>query len=67
MDLDLGLTMPNIELVQAILIYYNMFKFQFLVIAQEHTAAHTDSDEYPIVAFTKKNSSYQLVTLIIKT
>ena len=27
-DLDLDWTMPNVELVQAIFIYYNMFKFQ---------------------------------------
>ena len=26
-DLDLGLTIPNIELVRAIFIYYNIFKF----------------------------------------
>ena len=27
LDLDLGLTMPNIELVRVIFIYYNVFKF----------------------------------------
>ena len=27
-DLDLDRTMPNVELVRAIFIYYNMFKFQ---------------------------------------
>ena len=27
-DLDLDRTMPNVELIQAIFIYYNMFKFQ---------------------------------------
>ena len=27
-DLDLDRTMPNIELVRAIFIHYNMFKFQ---------------------------------------
>ena len=27
-DLDLDRTMPNVELVQAIFIYYNMFKFE---------------------------------------
>ena len=28
LDLDLDRTMPNVELVRAIFIYYNMFKFQ---------------------------------------
>ena len=27
-DLDLDGTMPNVELILAIIIYYNMFKFQ---------------------------------------
>ena len=27
-DLDLDRTMPNVELVRAIFIYYNMFKFE---------------------------------------
>ena len=27
-DLDLDRTMPNVKLVRAIFIYYNMFKFQ---------------------------------------
>ena len=59
-DLDLSPTMPNIELVRNIFIYYNVFKFHvprsisFLVIAETHTHseththtyAHKDSDEY---------------------
>ena len=28
LDLDLDRTMPNVELVQAIFIHYNMFKFE---------------------------------------
>ena len=41
-DLDLGPTMPNIELVRVIFIYYNVFKFQvprsisFCIIVQTH-------------------------------
>ena len=58
-DLDLDLTMPNIELVRAIIIHNNVFQFYvprsipFLVILQKHRQTHTerDSDEYPIVAF----------------
>ena len=46
-DLDLRLTMSNIELVQVIFIYYNIFKYHvsesmsFRVIVQKHK----DSDE----------------------
>ena len=29
-DLDLDWTMPNVELVRAIFIYYNMFKFKLI-------------------------------------
>ena len=68
-DLDLGLTIRNIELVLVIFIYYNAFKFHVprsiscLVIVQQHTYrsihtrthmdAHKDSDEYSLVAFCK--------------
>ena len=60
-DLDLGRTMPNVELVRAIFIYYNMFKFQvnwaiiFLVIVytDRQTDTHTDGDEYSIDAVDK--------------
>ena len=60
-DLDLDRTMPNVELVRAILVYYNMFKFQvgrtiiFLVIVytDRQTHRHTDNDEYSIVAVDK--------------
>ena len=46
-DLDLDRTMPNVELVRAIFIYYNIFKFQvdwtiFLVIV--YTDRHTQTD-----------------------
>ena len=37
-DLDVGSTIPNIELVSVIFIYYNVFKFHV------HTDTHTDSD-----------------------
>ena len=46
-DLDLDQTMPNVELIRAIFIYYNMFKFQvdwtiiFLVIVYTDTQTDT--------------------------
>ena len=46
-DLDLGPTMPNIDLVRDIFIYYNVFKFHvpgsisFRVIVQKHTQGNT--------------------------
>ena len=46
-DLDLGPTMPNIELVRVIFIYFNVFKFQvprsisFCIIVQTHIHTHT--------------------------
>ena len=49
--------MPNVKLIRAILVYYNMFKFQvdwaiiFWVIV--YTDRHTDGDEYSIVAVDK--------------
>ena len=66
-DLDLDRTMPNVELVRAIFIYYIMFKFQvdctiiFLVIVytdththtETHTHRNTDGHEYSIVAVDK--------------
>ena len=68
-DLDLGPTMPNIELVRVIFIYYKVFKFHvprsifFRVIVQKHTHTEThththtyrrtDCNEYSIVAFCK--------------
>ena len=60
-DLDLDRTMPNVELVRAIFIYYSMFKFHvnwtiiFLVIVytDRQTDRHTDNDEYSIVAVDK--------------
>ena len=56
--LDLGPTMPTIELVRVIFIYYYLnFNFldQFLfeLSCKTHTETHTDSDEYSIVAFAK--------------
>ena len=48
-DLDLDQTMPNVELVRAIFIYYSMFKFKWteplffeLSCTQTHTHTHTD-------------------------
>ena len=69
-DLDLGQTMPYIDLVQVIFIYYNVFKFHVPrtislgAIVQEHTHteththtdAHKDSDEYSIVAYKSSHS-----------
>ena len=60
-DLDLGQTMPIIELVQDNFIYYKIFKFQvprsiiFLVIVltDTQTDTQTHNDEYCIVAFDK--------------
>ena len=58
-DFDLGPAMPNIEIVQDIFIYYNVFKFHvyrllaFLVIVQKHGNTHTNSGEYSIVEFCK--------------
>ena len=60
-DLDLDPTKLNIELVRAIFLYYNVFRFRvprsisFLIIVQKHTHTntHRDSNEYPIVAFSK--------------
>ena len=66
-NLDLSVTMPNIEIVRVIFIYYNIFKFHasrsisFGVIVQKythinththkHTYAHKDSDMFSKVAF----------------
>ena len=60
-DLDLDRTMPNVELVGAIFIYFSMFKFQvnltiiFLsfVYTDRQTHTHTDNHEYSIVAVEK--------------
>ena len=63
LDLDLGLTMPNIGLFRVIFIYYNVFKFHvprsILTHTETHTRAHThtythtdahkDPNEYSIV------------------
>ena len=58
-DLDLDPTKLNFELVQSIFIYYKVFQFRvpgsisFRVIVQTHTHTQRDSNEYPIVAFSK--------------
>ena len=59
-DLDLDQTMPNVELVRAIFIYYNMFKFQVTQTHRQtdrrtdrHQDTHTDGHEYSIVAVDK--------------
>ena len=62
-DLALDQTMPNVELVRAVFIYYNMFKFKLffeLSCTQSHiihtdgkTRRHTDRHEYSIVAVDK--------------
>ena len=59
-DLDLDRTMPNVELVRAIFIYYSMFTsieplFFELSCTQtdRQTDRHTDNDEYSIVAVDK--------------
>ena len=49
-DLDLDQTMPNVELIRAILVYYNMFKFQvdwniiFWVIVYTDRQTHTQTE-----------------------
>ena len=74
-NIDLGLAMNNIELVQDIFIYYDVFKFYFhrsitfLVIVQKHgnteTQKHTQTlDEYSIIAFCK-NATITNVLIII--
>ena len=58
-DLDLDRTMPNIELIRAISVYYyvqvssglNHYFFSYRVHRQ--TDRHTDNDEYSIVAVEK--------------
>ena len=67
-DPDLDRTMPNVELVRTIFIYYNMFKnssqlnhffLSYRVHRHTHrqtdrrTDTHTDGDEYSIVAVDK--------------
>ena len=65
-DLDLDRTMPNVELVRAIFIYYSMFNFTsneplFFELSctqtdrqtDRHQDRHTDNDEYSIVAVDK--------------
>ena len=57
-DLDLDQTMPNVELVRAIFIYYYIFKFKlndplFFELSCTQTDRHTDGDEYSIVAVDK--------------
>ena len=60
-DLDLDWTMPNVELIRAILVYYNMFNLQVdwtiifwvIVYTDRQTHTHTDNDEYSIVAVDK--------------
>ena len=53
-DLDLDWTMPNVELVRAIFIYYNMLNHYFLSYhVHRQTDRHTDNDEYSIVAVDK--------------
>ena len=60
-DLDLDRTMPNVELVRAIFIYYSKLKFHVnwtiifwvIVYTDRQTDRHTDNDEYSIVAVDK--------------
>ena len=77
-DLDLDLIMPNIELVRAIFIYYNVLKFHVprLIFYElsckntdtckhTHTDAHTDSDEYSIglVGFNLQKRNYNKLSV----
>ena len=80
-DLDLGPTMPNIELVRVIFIDYNVFKLHvprsisFRVIIQKHTHMEThththtevqkDFNEYSILTFCK-NATITLSTPTLK-
>ena len=51
-DLDLGPTMPNIELVEVIFMYYNVFEFQVLdrflfeLSCKKHTCTETLTHTY---------------------
>ena len=48
LDLDLDLTMPNVKIVQAIFIYYIMFKrIEPLFFELSCTQAHTQLDRHP--------------------
>ena len=55
--LDLDQTMPNVELVRAIFIYYLMLKFHVDKLTHTHihthTHTHTHMGEYSIVAVDK--------------
>ena len=45
-DLDLDWTIPNVELIRAILVYYNMFKWierLFFELSCTQTGRHTDT------------------------
>ena len=42
-DLDLDRTMPNVELIRAIFIYYNMFKFEVELFLSYRVHTHTDT------------------------
>ena len=70
-DIDLDQTMPNVELVRAIFIYNNMFKFQvdwtsIFLSYRVHRQTHTDTDkhEYSIVALI--NHNYNNLCLCLK-
>ena len=59
-DLDLGLTMPNIELFRFIFIYYNAFKFHvprvFFSFVQNHTPKHIHTHIYGHMHTNHKDS-----------
>ena len=50
---DLDPTKLNIELVRAIFIYYDVYTHTH-TLKHGNTHTNTDSNEYPIVAFSKK-------------
>ena len=54
-DLDLDRTMPNVELVRAIFIYYNILQTDRQTDGRidRQTDRHTDEHEYSIVAVDK--------------
>ena len=58
-DLDLGPTMPQIELVQAIFIYYNVF-YVFLLSYRTHPDTHTNTHIHKPHTHTQSFSWVQL-------
>ena len=67
LDLDLDLTIPNIEIHRDIYIYNNVFKFlvpryvTFLVIMQKHTHMHTHTHTHQDAHTHTNSDEYSIV------